>query len=316
MTTKQNRCEAYASGTISAGTSGDNGSGDALDTAVNASRTYVTSQKMHGTGCWWIEGASGVAPIVGYTLPAAAGLSIRFYFRLTALPSATCAIAQMRSGTDAARGSLRVKTDGKIEVETLAGVVHTTTAALSIDTWYRAEWRQIKGADSATGTVEFKLFAGDSTSPLATYTSTSANIGTIDLATGRLGKVTAIASTFGIYIDSVIIENQGTTLLGPYAGASHVQHTTKLIREVNASGSNGVLTLTQTEGLDTPCPITGPVDDVFRIEIVPHSTWLRWNLTADGDGPPVTQVIEHPPDNLAQILVMTGEDPEDPESWT
>lgn len=314
MTTKQNTCEAYASGTISAGTSGDNGAGDALDTAVNSSRIYVTAQKMHGTGCWYIEGASGVAPITGFTLPAAAGLTTRFYFRLPALPSATCAIAQMRSGTDSARGSLRVKTDGKIEVETVAGVVHTTTAALSIDTWYRIEWRQIKGADSATGVVEFKLFAGDSTSPLATYSSSSANTGTIDLATVRWGKITGIASTFGTFIDSVIVENQGTTLLGPYAGASHVQHTTKLIREVDASGSNGTLTLTQTAG--TTCPITGPVDDVFRIEIVPHSTWLRWDLTADGDGPPVTQVIEHPPDNLAQIQVMTGEDPEDPESWT
>lgn len=314
MATKQNTCEALPSGTITTGNSGDNGAGDPLDTAVNASRSYVTSQFMHGTGCWYFEGASGVAPIGGYTLTAAAGLSLRFYFRITALPSATCAITQMRSGTDSARGSLRIKTDGKMEVETVAGLVHTSTATLSVDTWYRVEWRQIKGADSSTGTVEFKLFAGDSTTPLETYTSTTANTGTIDLATGRLGKITAIASTFGIYIDSVIIENQGSTLLGPYQGASHVEHELARIVEVDASGSVGTLSLTQTAG--TECVITGPVDDVFRIEVPEHSDWLRFELEADGDGAAVVQLIEIPPDNLAQVLVMTGVDPEDDESWT
>lgn len=315
MAYKSNNCEGASNGTaISVANSDDNAAGDALAVTTGGTRQYTSAWANHGTTSWECSATSGNTAILGFTQTAAAGLSTRCYIRVTALPSATCTILQMRTDTDLARGTVAMRTDGKLEVNTQAGVVFTTTTACSINTTYRIEWRQIKGTTTSDGTVGFKLFAGESTTALETYTTSAANTGTNDLVSWRLGKITGIASTFAIMFDDVAMEDQGTTFLGPLLGLSDLTFTTARKITVDCTGSVGTLTCTQTSGTSVGS-ISGPTSSVFTITLPDHKDVLVFTVSADGDGDAVTDTFKVYPDNLSNVLVYAGGGASDIANW-
>lgn len=315
MAFKSNNCEGASNGTaISTTNSDDNAAGDALAVSTGGTRQYTSAWANNGTTSWECSATSGNTAILGFTQTAAAGLSARAYFRVTALPGATCVIMQMRSDTDSARGAIQMKTDGKLEVTTQAGVVFTTTTSCSVDTTYRIEWYQEKGADTSTGEVGFKLFLGEATSALDTYTGSAENTGTNDLAAWRMGKITSIAYTFAIMFDDVAMEDQGTAFLGPYLGLSDLTFTTARKITVDCTGSTGTLTCTQTTGTSVGS-IAGPTSSVFTITLPDHKDVLVFEVEADGDGDPVTDTFKVYPDNLSNVLVYAGGGASDIANW-
>ena len=315
MAYKLNNCEGATDGTsISTTNSDDNGAGDALAVSTGGTRIYSSAWANNGTTCWDCSGTSGNTAILGFTQTASAGMSVRVYFRVTALPAATCAFLQMRSDTDSASGAIQMKTDGALEIGTHGGVAATTTMACSVDTTYRIEWRQIKGTGSGDGTVGFKIFAGESTSPLETYESSAQNCGTNDFAAFRLGKITGIASTFAVMFDDVAMEDQGTTYLGPLLGSSDLTFTTARKITVDCTGSTGTLTCTQTTGTSVGS-ISGPTSSVFTITLPDHKDVLVFEVEADGDGDPVTDTFKVYPDNLSNVLVYAGGGASDITNW-
>ena len=315
MAYKSNNCEGASNGTaISVANSDDNAAGDALAVTTGGTRQYTSAWANHGTTSWECSATSGNTAILGFTQTASAGMSVRVYFRVTALPSATCAFLQMRSDTDSARGAIQMKTDGKLEIGTHGGVAATTTMACSINTTYRIEWRQIKGTGSGDGTVGFKIFAGESTSPLETYESSAQNCGTNDFAAFRLGKITGIASTFAVMFDDVAMEDQGTTYLGPLLGSSDLTFTTARKITVDCTGSTGTLTCTQTTGTSVGS-ISGPTSSVFTITLPDHKDVLVFTVSADGDGDAVTDTFKVYPDNLSNVLVYAGGGASDIANW-
>lgn len=314
MALKWNNCEGATDGTtITTGNSDDNSAGDALAVSTGGTRIYTNAWAHGGSLSWSLSATSGNTSLVGFTQTAAAGMSTRFYFRVGALPSATCAISQMRDSADAARGALQLRSDGKIEVVSHGGgVVFTTTGAVSVDTTYRIEWRQSKG--TGTGKVGFAIFAGDSTSPIESFSSAAMSTGTNDFVAWRLGKITGIASTFTILIDDVAMEDQGDTLLGPLVGLSDLNYTLIRKAEIDCTGSVGTLTCTQTAGTSVGA-ITGPTSSKFTFTVPSHDDVLAFEVTADGDGDAMTDIFYIYPEDLSGELICQGGDPTNLANW-
>jgi len=312
MTFKRNYCEGTSGTGITLANSVDNSSGDALAVSTDGTRTYTDTWANHGTTSWQCSGTSGLTSILGFTITAAAGLSTRCYFRVPALPGSTCAFLQMRTDTDLARGTVAMRTDGKLEVTTQGGVAYTTTMACSTDTTYRIEWRQIKGTTTSNGTVGFKIFAGESASPLETYETSSANTGTNDLVSWRLGKLTGIASTFTILFDDVAMEDQGTAYLGPMLGDAVIVYEKKNILKVNTTGSVGTRSLSYTSG--PAVTISEPTTGVFEAIVSDQSRRTKLSLQSVADTT-VTQEVIVPGMNLTNMLVCLGGDSSDLANW-
>lgn len=309
-----NNYEAASNGTtITVGNSDDNGAGDALAVATGGTRIYSTAWAHEGTCCADLSATSGNTVTLGFTQTDAAGMSVRQYFRVPSLPSATCAIFQMRDSADAARGSLQLRADGKIEVVSHSdGVVYTTTTAISTSTTYRLEWRQAKG--SGTGKVGFGLYAGDSTTPLDSFSSSAMSPGTNDFVAYRFGKLTGIASTFQILFDVPAMEDQGDTLLGPLTGLTDLQYDAVRLYRVDATDSVGVVTLTQLSG--TSCVVTEVSSKVFEILVPEHPDPLWFQLVADGDGPAISDTFPIRPDTSTTIRrLRAGGDPTVLSDW-
>jgi hypothetical protein len=210
MTFVSNNAEGASSGTsVTLANSDDNGAGSALDISSSGTRQYSNTWAHSGSTSFKCEGTSGNTAILGWDstvggslVTASAAKTFRCYFRFPAAPSASCDIVQIRN--TGSGGGIQLHTDRKLNITDDAGTVKfTTTAALAVDTVYRLEVRYKHGASTSDGTIEFKYFAGDSTTALDSYLTTTANQGTTDFNGFRWGKLTAVASTETYYFDDV-----------------------------------------------------------------------------------------------------------------
>lgn len=109
-----------------------------------------------------VAGLEYVQLVSGTTL---VNSSIRFYARISALPSVATYLATPLS-TATIRAQLGINADGTVRIRGGAGgttLIATTTAALSTATWYRFEW-QLNGTAS---TQALRIFVGHGTSPIS-----------------------------------------------------------------------------------------------------------------------------------------------------
>jgi len=301
MTFVSNNAEGASSGTsVTLANSDDNGAGSALDISSSGTRQYSNTWAHSGSTSFKCEGTSGNTAILGWDstvggslVTASAAKTFRCYFRFPAAPSATVAVVQIRNAGGG--GDIQLRTDRKLNITDDAGTVKfTTTAALAVDTVYRLEIRYKHGASTSDGTIEFKYFAGDSTTALDSYLTTTADQGTTDFNGFRWGKLTAVASTETYYFDDVA-QDDTEVLLGPALGLSDLQYDAANIYRVDASASTGVVTLTQTSG--TTCTITEPSTALFEIAVPEHPDPLWFSISADGDGDAITETFSIKPDN-------------------
>lgn len=309
----RNNCEGAASGTsLTTANSDDNSAGDALDISTSGTRTYDNAWVNSGSTSWKCEGTSGNTAILAYdrTDPSVA---TRVYFRFTGNPSATCGILQARNS--GSMGDVHMRTDGKLQVTDDAGtILFTTASALSTSTTYRLEHYVAKGTTTSNGKVSFAYYLGDSPTPVeSAFVSTTANMGTADVTSMRFGKLTGIASTQAWWFDDVAVEYGATSFIGPLLGDPIIAHTELRVVEVDTAGSNGTITLTQTDG--TTATVTGPTSEVFRIELPEHSDVLYFEIEASGDGAPITETLAVYPTSLTTELIFQGGDPTDLANW-
>lgn len=315
-----NTAAGAASGTaVTIANSDDNSAGHALDISTSGTRQYSNAYKRSGATSFKCEGTSGNTSILGWDSTVGGSLTVaspaktfRFYFWIVAAPSATCEIVQVRNSGNG--GAVQLRTDRKLNiVDDAAGLQFTTTTVLTTLTMYRGEYRVEKGTGAGDGTIEFKLFLGESTTPLDTFYTTTANQGTADFVGFRWGKLTGITSTETFYFDDVA-QDDTSVLLGPALGPSDLQHDSTYMHRVDASASTGIVTLTQVTG--TVCVILETSPKVFEILIPEHPDPLWFDLVADGDGPPITHRFCLPPTNATSIRRLPdGADPTDPAAW-
>lgn len=306
MTFLRNNCEGAASGTtITTANSDDNSAGDPLDISTSGTRIYDNSWTHSGTTSWKCEGTSGNTAILAWDRTDTR-LAFRGYVKFSSPPSATCAILQARNS--GSMGEVQMRTDGKIQVTDDTGaILHTTAAALSVDTTYRFEYTIEKGTTTSNGKVSFAYYLGDNASPVATaYTTTSANMGTADITSMRFGKLTGIASTWAVWLDDVAVDYGATAFIGPLGGDPElVYNIDTAIRKIPTAGSNGDITITQLSG--TTATISEPTSGNFQAEFpADHTDVLTFEIEAQADGPPISETFSIYPTSLTTELIYDG----------
>lgn len=297
-----NNCEGGADGvTVTVANSDDNSAGDAFG-VVSGSPKYSTAWAAEGATSIKCEATSGNTSLIGFTFTDAM-VSTRPAFRFPAAPSATCEIVQVRNAANG--GAIQLRTDRKLNiVDDTGSIVHTTAAALSVDTDYELAISWKRGTTTSNGEIHFAYYLYGSDTPIATFDKTDANCGTTDWSGVRVGKLTGIASTETYFFDLLRVETGTVALLPPTVGLSAVTYTTERQVVVDTTGSVGVVTVTQLSG--TAATIDDTEDPIFRITLPGHSDVLEFEVEADGDGDPVSSTFKVYPDSLVPILVYNG----------
>jgi hypothetical protein len=313
----RNNSEGASSGTgITTANSDDNSAGDPLTLSTGGTRAYSNTWTHTGSTSFKVTGTSGVAALLGWqTAAGSKSGSFRTYFCISANPGATTGIIQFRSLGAGNSGGVQLASNGKLTVYQKGGsTLFTATTALSTSTTYRIELTVTAGTASNNGVMSFAYYAGDSTTAVQTYTTSTADFGTTNLEWWRWGVLDTIAFTTDVWFDDVALMDGGTSLLGPVVGDSTLAYTTSRKVTVDTAGSVGTMTLTQTSG--TTATITGPSSGVFTItRPAGHSDLLTFLLTATGDGFPVSENIYVYPDNLSNELVFQGGTATDITNW-
>lgn len=153
-------------------------------------------------------------PMAGTTM------ACRFYLQFTTLPSANLTIARILNSSGAAASQFRVTSAGLPIVMNNGGTaLYTGPTALTTGTLYRVEWWSTPGTGTSNGRVGLDVYVGDDTaSPIASYTATTVNGGSVNAARSvSIGKPTGtMTATFQID-DLAIDDGIGETFIGPYA---------------------------------------------------------------------------------------------------
>lgn len=259
MTSIAWNAEGGSDGTATSTANSGGASGTAWDTCqrgTNATNEYDSATA--GVGALSVLVATGVTSTTAYnrwngalTALWASGLTThygRFYIRVAALPGVDRTIVEFLDTTAATnRANIRLRTDGTIRLRNAAsGTVATTTATVSVDTWYRLEYR-IDG--TTTGAYELHLYAGSSTTPIEDIVGGTANFGG-SVGAVSYGYVSNAASLANLWFDGIQINDVG--LPGPEASGQTV--VIGQVTETDTAGTMGRLkasTVGQVSETDT-----------------------------------------------------------------
>jgi hypothetical protein len=146
---------------------------------------------------------------LGSTARATTG--IRFYFRLSALPSVATYICTLSTSVGpTVRGQIGIDPAGTIRIRNGVTLTATTTATVSTATVYRAEWN----VDNGAGTQALQLFLDDAGTPLSGGNiSGTFNGGTFDTLLFGITQ----SATFSYNADALLVDDTAI-FPGPLAG--------------------------------------------------------------------------------------------------
>lgn len=202
---KNNFDFASAGTTITTANSGGS-SNDAFDSISGT--PVVIAGGMHSTGM--DATANAAASMARWDISAITAFSTRYYVKVTEAPSTLMQLHVLRNGSTTITGN-NLTTASKITlVKNGGGTIYTSTTTLSATTWYRvAIWGTV--ATATTGQIHFRLYDGDSTTPLESYDSTTTDLGTAGITNVLLGKPGSSGSV-GLYVDDWALGNTATEL--------------------------------------------------------------------------------------------------------
>lgn len=218
-----NTAETGSDGTaVTPGNSGNNVNTFTSVVFAPGSVTYSTAQVAHDTLSFLFQSSSGIENCLEWAYMASKKVAARCYIYLTALPPVTTDFLQLTttdSGLFEYIGRVAVNPTGKVALYDNSGLLWTSTASLSISSWYRLELYGEIGLTSTSGTLQCAAYVLDNVSAIETYSTTSANTGTsVAIGMVRIGKGTATTMTSAFYMDGFAAEQQATGFLGPYTG--------------------------------------------------------------------------------------------------
>ncbi len=204
-----------------------NNSGDAqnrfIDGVANAvgASTYSTAQAAHGSQSFYFQPVDGDAHFYVYRLLGTNRAAARMYLYLTALPAVGAEVMQFTTpdlGGFAALSRVIISSTAQISLWDSAGTVLWTSAApMPLNTWIRFEMFAQIGATAGTGEVRFAYYNHDSTTPVQSFSTSTANLGTLTIGGARFGKVNNNSWTAPFYLDGLSIQQAASGFIGPWA---------------------------------------------------------------------------------------------------
>lgn len=203
-----NSAEGGSDGTaVTTGNSGG-ASGDAFSAITlsgTGAVTFETDAAVHDDLGYRSSGGASSTAYARATWTADAACEIVWYQHCPVAPSSTFQLAALRSASSAALG-VNMASAGNFQAVNAAGSsVNNTSGSFTNrpGARYRFQLRGVKGTGTGDGTIELRVYLGDSTVPLHTYTSSAVNAGTADINQFRLGKVSTTTTPADIDWDSV-----------------------------------------------------------------------------------------------------------------
>jgi len=179
---------------------------------------YSNAQTAHGTLSYSVTSPTTTPASVAWQSMTTTSAAMRFYAYFTGWPTDASEIGQFASivsGVYTLTGRVAISSEGKIRIFD-TDFVYEMPSTLSLNTWYRLELSVDVGTTAINGVLVVELYAGDSTTPLETYTNNTANLGTGIIHHALFGKINAFAWPNVYYLDEIAVQIESTTFIGPY----------------------------------------------------------------------------------------------------
>lgn len=219
MTQLRNNFQGLASGTtLTTGNSGG-ASGDAFDVVVapptgGTLAASNTAPLMHAPVYMVVQTTTTAGnPTFQWSTSMGTQTQIwgRVYFNAGALPAGNNRIINFMSGATQCC-SIALMTTGQLSLRDAASVDTTTTATLSVNTWYRIEFRF--QFSTTTGNASLSLYASpDSTTATETISTTNQNYGAANATLYQFGQIGSSTTRGPWRFADVAIDN--TAAIGP-----------------------------------------------------------------------------------------------------
>lgn len=223
MAVREANFEGQTPGTV-IGIGNSSAFGDDPFTAVtvNAMTLAYGATAMHGSGGAAFGVGTGVDnATLRYGAFSNARASMRVYLRLRNYPTNEFQFCHMQNTSTTITG-LNITPTGTIKVVAPGStLVYTSSAAMSLNTWYRLEF--FTTVSATAGQIRFAGYTGDATTALSgmAYDSgTAFNTGTTLLDRVEVGKITTSAVTGAFDIDDYAVSDGTAAFLGPYANVA------------------------------------------------------------------------------------------------
>lgn len=230
--------------------------------------TIATAQFVSGTRSMRINPSGSAQMYAYYTSPSLTSVRyMRAYVRLAQLPSAPLFFMAAQAAA-VTRADFRILDDGRVQIRNNFTQVWTSTTTLSVNTWYRVEWR----INNTTSLQECNVYLGHNTSPVSGMASgnRSYNMGTFD--DFKVGSTTSIAGV-DLWVDDVAADN--ANWVGPSFVADPLSVSVEPSGDLLLPGSVA-LTCTATGGSGTKtyawtCP-SGPSTSTGQFSVLNADT--------------------------------------------
>lgn len=180
-----------------------------------------TARAAHGTVSCRIDApAASSQNYFRKTVGSSTSLGTRMYVYLTAaVATAEVALPLMAQGVGSGNSLImRITATNQLRVLDSAGTIWTAAATFPLNQWVRLEmWGRPNATTAAAGHADCAYFIGDSTTPIETFSTAAANLGTANLTDFRVGKVNAGSYATTFWMDDIYADDAATGLPGPVA---------------------------------------------------------------------------------------------------
>lgn len=147
--------------------------------------------------------------------------ALRVYGYFTAVPGEITVFAQLAS---VATGYLQlaqigINSAGRVVVmDGSSTPIWTSSTPITLNTWYRLEVFAQLGPTATTGTIQAAYYVLDNPTAVASFSTTTANLGTDPIARAIFGKINSTTYAAPFYLDAMGVTQNATGLVGPYTG--------------------------------------------------------------------------------------------------
>ncbi len=209
-------------------------------------------------------------------------------------------------------GILSIGSDGKLIMANAAGAGQSAsraTDALAANTRYRVEMEVNSGTTTTNGTLGYRYFLGDSTTPIFSWTSAVMDAGTANISHVFAGRSTSRSTARTVYYDTLRAESLVSGWIAPYVEpntaptitlaattADIVPGSTVTLTATAADADGTTPTVTFTQASGTPTVTLSGTGNTRTYTAPPtmDGTVLTFTATAsDGVASTVSNTVTH-----------------------
>lgn len=197
-------------------------SGDAADNVyIGTGNTLIFSNTYpaHGTMGYQFDYGTADGASLRWNISEQDRLVHSFYVRISSVPTAQEYLGAVRNSS----GNMCIAcigSDGKFIMQNSAGsniVASRATNTFPEDQYVRVEIAVTKGTTTGNGTIEYAYYAGNSSTPLTSWSSNAQNTGTTAIAQVVVGRNTAANEPRTNWYDTIRAQSLSSGWIGPYS---------------------------------------------------------------------------------------------------